>query len=96
MREDGRAAMPAWFDDLPSPEKDAWLDAWEDQGDVPAQLLDTLPADRRPGSPGQAVALWSWSWWVVAGKMSGPNYRMTDDLRAFLGERHRRLRSYRS
>ena len=84
--------MPAWFERLTDPQRDAWLNAWEDGSDVPTELLETLPNDRRPGTPGEAVELVSWSWWVVAGNKPGPNYRMTEDLEAFLSEEHGRRR----
>jgi hypothetical protein len=63
-----------------------------DDGNVPPDLLDTLPRDRRPRTPGQAVALTSWSWWVAPGNQPEPNHRMTAELRAFLGEEHRKQR----
>lgn len=84
QRTYSRAAMGEWFPGLGKGERIHWLDTATRDGDVSQCLLDTLPAERQPGTPGEALGLNNYDWWIVAGNERGPSYRIKGELREFL------------
>jgi hypothetical protein len=79
-----------WFAGLTPEQQQTWLDAWENGG-ITAELVDTLPAEKRPNKAG------AWVYWVHGGWVSAPEtfsteWIMRDELRDFLdAEYGRRL-----
>lgn len=92
----GEAEMSEWFrgDLLSDKQRRDWLAAVDLGAEIPPELLDTLPADRRAGKPGAQVLLIGAYW--TEGKPAGESVelkpKMTEDLRQFLQAELDRIR----
>jgi hypothetical protein len=71
-----------WYAALTPEQQQAWLDAWENGG-ITAELVETLPAERRPVKIGEWVQ-WVHVGWVAAPETFSSEWLMRDELREFL------------